>query len=179
MIIKEIPGFPGYGASADGAIWSCVYLKILGFAKGSTSFIDYDNWRPMKRKLRKDGYLEVQLRKDKKPYFRRVHVLILETFIGPRPYKYVVAHANGVKADNRLENLRWTTQKDNINDAKLHGTWTHGEMVNTCKLTPEQVLSVRNLYIEGISRAELARRFEVSWTSIDYIIKGKNWAHLS
>ena len=45
---------------------------------------------------------------------RYVHQLMAETFIGPRPNGCVVDHINRVKGDNRIENLRYVTQSENL-----------------------------------------------------------------
>ena len=42
-----------------------------------------------------------------------VHRMVAEAFIGPRPHKYVVDHINEKKDDNRLENLRYITNREN------------------------------------------------------------------
>jgi hypothetical protein len=42
-----------------------------------------------------------------------VHVLVLMAFVGPRPDGWVGDHINGVCDDNRPENLRWVSYRDN------------------------------------------------------------------
>jgi hypothetical protein len=51
---------------------------------------------------------------------RRVHHLVLETFIGPRPPGLQCCHWDGVKTNNRLMNLRWDTPGANGQDAMRH-----------------------------------------------------------
>lgn len=68
------------------------------------------------------GYLTVNL--DAKP--RKVHVLVLETFVGPRPPKHDGCHNDGDRQNNALENLRWATRKENMADAITHGTAQRG-----------------------------------------------------
>lgn len=53
---------------------------------------------------------------------RKVHLLVLEAFIGPRPPGMHGCHNNGDKLDNRLTNLRWDTPGANNRDKREHGT---------------------------------------------------------
>ncbi len=54
-------------------------------------------------------------------------VLLLETFVGPRPFGMVARHLNDVKTDNRLENLAWGTDWDNKQDAIRNGRTGRGQ----------------------------------------------------
>lgn len=63
------------------------------------------------------GYKAVMLWKDGKPYQRwLVHRLVATVFIPNPDNKPYVDHINGNKLDNRVENLRWATQKENCNN---------------------------------------------------------------
>jgi len=51
---------------------------------------------------------------------RKVHQLVCEAFHGPKPFENaVVIHINENALDNRPENLRWGTQKENLNMPKF------------------------------------------------------------
>lgn len=62
------------------------------------------------------GYLKVTLSKDNKLKYISVHRLIAEAFIPNPENKSFIDHINGNRADNRIENLRWVTQKENMNN---------------------------------------------------------------
>jgi len=47
----------------------------------------------------------------------RLHVLVLEAFVGPRPPGHDACHANDDPTDNRLVNLRWDVRAANRKDA--------------------------------------------------------------
>lgn len=70
------------------------------------------------------GYLRVYLMKNSKEHLCTVHQLVLFAFTGPRPEGLLAAHLNDIKADNRLENLAWMTNSENIKLAYEHGRMT-------------------------------------------------------
>lgn len=52
----------------------------------------------------------------------KIHRVMCEAFYGPCPPGHEVRHLNGIKTDNRIENLRWGTGSENIRDTIRHGT---------------------------------------------------------
>jgi hypothetical protein len=68
------------------------------------------------------GYPVVHLAKDGQTTTRTVHTVVLNTFVGPRPAGHVACHNDGDPSNNRLANLRWDTQSNNLLDAIRHGT---------------------------------------------------------
>lgn len=68
------------------------------------------------------GYRVAGLYRGNKGTNAPVHRLVLEAFVGPCPDGMEACHGNGVRDDNRLENLRWDTRKANVADMLNHGT---------------------------------------------------------
>ena len=62
----------------------------------------------------------------------RVHTLVLEAFVGPRPKGFEALHDNGDPGDNRLANLSWNTPKMNAADTRRHGRHNHAS-TDVCK----------------------------------------------
>lgn len=84
----------------------------------------------------------------------RVHVLVLEAFVGPRPEGYVGCHNDGDIDNNTPPNLRWDTQKANLADMKAHGTdWQ--SRVTRCPQGHEYTLE--NTYINPTSGGRICR----------------------
>ena len=82
-------------------------------------------YRNKKEKILKsyirNGYYSVRLSKENKIKNFTVHRLIGKAFINnPNNYN-TIDHINGIKTDNRLENLEWVTHKENTNRAWKKG----------------------------------------------------------
>jgi hypothetical protein len=111
------------------------------------------------------GYHRVRLRRllGGKRWFK-VHLLVLETFAGPRPSaRHHGAHApSNDKRDNRLQNLRWATPEENELDKRAVGTAGRG---GKRKLLPLEVAAIvtsrhsvsRTARLHGVHRATVAR----------------------
>lgn len=95
---KEIPFLNGYYANKDGRIYSKSSSKCLN---GS-----YRN-----------GYKRINV----KGKMYSVHLLIYETFVDKVPKGYVLDHINGIRDDNRLDNLKCVTQSENMFNAQRNG----------------------------------------------------------
>ena len=63
-----------------------------------------------------DGYYFVNLYKDGINKKQRIHRMVAEAFIPNLENKSEVDHINTIRTDNRAENLRWVTRKENCNN---------------------------------------------------------------
>lgn len=96
-IWKKIEGFDNYSVSKDGEIRNTKTGRTL-------------------KKQSNRGYECVSLWKNGKGKRLQVHRLVAIAFI-PNPNNLpCVDHINTIKTDNRVENLRWCTQKENCNN---------------------------------------------------------------
>lgn len=110
-----------------------------------------------------------------------VHAVVCTAFHGPRPTpKHQVAHWDGNPRNNRADNLRWSTAKENIADKVRHDrvTRTSGEIDGAAKLVTAQVLEIRRRTSGGESQRSLAAEFKVSQPTISDIATRRTWGHL-
>ena len=128
---------------------------------------------------RGNGYLQVILHKHgwRKRYL--THRLVANAFHGEgqSPY-HEVAHLNGIRDDNRLENLAWKTHKENELDKHGHGTVLRGSQVATSKLIESQVIEIKSLIKHKKTLKQIAELYGVSVSLISLIRGGKSWRHV-
>lgn len=108
-IWKDIEGYEGdYQASSEGRIKSLsrFYYEKGGIKQPIPEAI-------LKQTLNKKGYMYITLRKDCLPKTFRVHRLVAAAFIQNIDAKPQVNHKNGIKSDNRVENLEWCNNSEN------------------------------------------------------------------
>jgi hypothetical protein len=125
----------------------------------------------------KDGYLQFCLSMNGNKLMRKVHRKVAETFIHNIDNKKCVNHINGIKDDNRVENLEWCTNSENMQHAKRSGLINQtGSNSVKAKLTLNDVDMIRKLYKENkIYQKELAKIYNVSQSNISKIILCKSW----
>lgn len=128
---------------------------------------------------RRTGHLAVRLCVQAKHYWRFVHRLVLEAFVGPCPRGMQCAHNNGDPQDNRIANLRWDTVKGNAADRKRHGTERVGSLNGNSKLTEADVRQIRQLNRQGLILKDIAARFETTPQNVFFIVTGTTWRHVA
>ena len=104
---------------------------------------------------------------------RRVSVLVAEAFLGPRPAGLRVCHWDGDSTNNRLENLRYGTPKENEADKLRHGRRASGERNGKAQLTEEQVAEIRRRVSAGETQAAVAAEFGVTQGYVSQLVNGK------
>jgi hypothetical protein len=98
-IWKEITGFNDYQVSDQGQVRSTKYKKPRILKPGNVG----------------KGHLQVTLMRDSRKHKMLVHRLVAAAFIPQKEEHLIfIDHMNGVPADNRAENLRWVTNRMNL-----------------------------------------------------------------
>ncbi|MFA4084234.1 NUMOD4 motif-containing HNH endonuclease [Mycobacteroides salmoniphilum] len=75
---------------------------------------------------------------------RKVHHLVLEAFMGARPEGMECRHLNDIADDNHVENLRWGTRSENIEDRVNNGGGLKTHCIHGHEYTPENTVILRN-----------------------------------
>ena len=123
-----------------------------------------------------DGYLRVSLN----GRVERAHRIVLVAFFGPPGHKQQCNHKNGVKDDNRIENLEWCTSQENINHAfrVLGRQSARGERNRHAKLTAKDVHEIRARRAMGERLAKIGKAFGVSEVTVLDIYSRRTWKHV-
>jgi hypothetical protein len=136
------------------------------------------NERAIGRILDRDGYLRRTLCKNSLCKQITEHRLVATAFIENHQNKATINHINGIKTDNRVENLEWNTNLENSQHAVSSGlTDFKGTKHPRCKLTDQQVLEIREIGFSQ-TRMSLSKKYGVSRANILGIIRGKFWKHI-
>lgn len=92
----------------------------------------------------KAGYIKVCLQRDLKQKHTHVHVVVLKAFVGEPQQGQEARHLNGIRGDNRPENLAWGTHLENMRDQYLHGTRAIANSHPASKVTRAMVSNIRS-----------------------------------
>lgn len=165
---RPIPSAPGYVATADGRILS---------RSGWHGFAEREVAQSMSGTKR---YPAVTLFVEGRRVTRSVHVLIAEAFHGQRPDGWHTRHLNGVRTDNRAENLAYGSARQNAADRVAHGTAPIGERHPRARLTETAVVELRDRYAAGgVTLRELALERGMSMQAVHHVIRRRTWAHVA
>ncbi len=160
----EIKNFPNYFVNELGQVKSGPKKTRKGFRL----------LKPMKEST---NYTTVDLCKDGKIVRKLIHRIVAEAFLPNLENKPQVNHINGIKDDNRLENLEWVTRSENqLHSIRTGLRHTRGENNSQCKLKSEDVLKILN---DTRVYSVIGNEFKVSISTVADIKRGYSWTHIT
>jgi len=178
-IWKAAVGLEGrYEISSIGRLRS---LDRSTYSKKSKITYNYKG-RMIKTGLNRKGYYSVSLRKNDKSFTAIIHRLVAIAFIKNPSNKEQVNHIDGNKINNKVENLEWCTNTENIRHAFRTGLFDNriGSRCGNSKLNEKQVLEIFEMIkAKKIIYKDIAKKFNVSTAAIALIAMGRNWSHLT
>jgi len=179
----------------DGEVWRPIdgfenyMISNFGRVKSLTRYEFFKNHTKVSRRIRKskilrfsfdsDGYIHYGLSKNGKGNTRKLHRLIAIAFIPNPENKPCINHINGIKTDNRIENLEWCTVMEN----NIHGIAnglikpSFGENNGQSKLNTIKVRIIKRLF-NDMSDSSIGKIFNMSSEGIRKIRIGKTWTHI-
>jgi hypothetical protein len=151
------------------------YIRPIDFLPNTLISRDGKLWRNGKEKkftVGPIGYEVVSFSTNNKTKTYYKHRLLLHAFVSECPVGCEALHINGNRLDNRLDNLRWGTRKENVSDAIKHGTATIGSKNGAAKLTDEMIKTIRQSKLINDSVDNLSNQYQVSVTTIRRVLNG-------
>lgn len=124
--------------------------------------------------IRPDGYKSVLLSRDGKKMSIRVHQLVAQYFLEKEDDKTDINHKNGIKHDNRAENLEWCTKKENMQHAHDNGLMT-SKYANKDILVYDYETSEHLFTFQSVKQC--AKFLGLNPSPIFRVLKGRNNHH--
>lgn len=179
---KPIPGFEGlYEVSDHGNVRSLDRTIFKRVVRDGPLVQTRRRGKVLKPALDTHGYPTVNLCVDGVNKSSLVHHLVLTSFVGPRPEGKECRHLDGIRANSRLGNLEWGTNRENYEDRKRHGTVRvpMGSDHGLSKLTDDAVRDIRARSSAGEATNSIAERHGISGTHVRRIVRRQAWGWLN
>jgi hypothetical protein len=174
-----VVGYEGaYEVSDLGRVRSLDRIVIQATRGGGTAPHTYPG-TIMGQHIGTAGYLDVTLCRSSRHKTWRVHTVVAEAFLGPRPEGLWILHGPLGPLVNTVANLRYGTPAENSADEIRDGTRRRGSRMAAAKLTEDLVLEARRRRsADGIPIKLLAAEYGVSESCMFQVLTGLTWRHV-
>lgn len=145
-----------------------------------SKFLKKEKIVPIREGVAFNGYSNVMLTKNGKQHSLFAHRVIAIAFIPNPKNKRCINHKNGVKTDNRIDNLEWVTHSENSRHSFANGLQLpkRGIENHNSKITDIDVLKIRKRYLLGESSYKIWKTLDMSYTNVKDIIAKRTWSHV-
>ena len=160
--------------------WESIYqVSSLGRVKRLKNVPRTPGGRLVGLSVNNRGYPRVELNHAPRTKWMEIHVLIAQAFLGHRPSGMHINHIDGIKTNNRIENLEYCTPQENIIHAHLLGLTNpqKGNSRYNAKLVESDIPIIRRR-CKDESNARIAKDYNVTADNIGHIRIGKTWKHV-
>lgn len=168
----NIPGYPNYYISRDG--------KLFKLSTGKEIKVFYHK-----------RYMRCKIYNGKTSKNIKIHRLVAEVYI-PNPNNLpVVMHLNDDVTDNRVENLKWGTQKENVHDAinkgrlrikgkdnPMYGVHRYGLDAPHISLNSRKIRRLNSMNFKGYRKEYIAYRLGVCRGTIQNYLINKHYKNI-
>lgn len=142
------------------------------------TYIRRGKQQPIRPCVTKSGYFEVSTMHNGKRIKALVHRLVGFAFVLGYEEGLTINHINGIKTDNRPDNLEWVSLAQNTKHQWQIGLVNlRGDNNPQAKLTSKQVLYMRRLMRQGVAAHQLAVIAGVSDSLVYMIQKNQRWTY--
>lgn len=163
-IWKDVKGYEGrYFVSSIGRLKSCKKPRR--------------NSEKILKPILVNGYHFLDLGNGKNIKRFSIHRLVAMAFLDNPENKPMVNHINGIKNDNRIENLEWCTASENqLHSIRAQLRTTVGEKNSQCKINEEVA---KLIFEDKRVYREISNCYGVSIPTVSDIKRGYSWTHVT
>lgn len=175
-IWKEIPGWERYYKVSNLGNFISLERKI-DRGNNTTKILKQRILKLCKRGL----YIHMKFCRNGKEESYQAHKLVSLIFLPNPENKKMVNHKNGIKTDNRVENLEWCTAKENVRHTHATGLVhpQRGAKRYNAKLTEDEafeILQLNRMY--GLGPKMIARHYNLDSSTVTVLLQRKTWKHV-
>lgn len=161
----------GYSVCNNGTIKSHDRIETF-YNFNNTKISRMHKGKIIKPRNNGNGYMNINIGRNYRDY---VHRIVANAFLSKPIGSNYVNHKNGIKNDNRVDNLEWVTASENQLHSKKTGLSKTGQYHSQAKLTNADVIFIRDNY--SLGTPFLSDKFKVSKSTICKIAHGKSRKH--